>query len=781
MADKIYTVHSFMGRFIAFFALFCLAFYGAVWYISHLRSAELQAKQLLAYARQLDERSISLDYLFKSLPREMALLAKDHEFKDISFVDDQRLSESAAFKEIAAALKALQAYQIRLIDTDGLERLRVQLIDGDIVISAKDQLEDLSQSDLFKKGITLPKNSVHISPIITGVPFSPTNRSNEPVLSATSPLHGYDDSSLQGLLVLDYALSDLLTDKYEKSLDPGFYLLIDANGINTHTLFGSTSSTAATDLSFRTKYTDVWNEMQQSDKGQLIQDNVAWSFKRVTPWTFQATKGASAIFPANENRQPASGEYYYLASKRFLNSAPVEMSLLTGALFFLLLIGYGLWKLLAYKSSTVHKEAELHRVNQDLESRVAQRTAELEQSNIDLQLQIEETERSKAENAELQKMFIQAQKMEAMGTLAGGIAHDFNNLLTVILGYAELATLFVDNPEKTKEALQTSLKAGDQARQLVQQILTFSRKQSQESAPINVVPIIKEALKLVRASLPSTIEIRQEIDDHAGSIVANASHIHQLIMNLCTNASHAMEENGGVLTIKVKQLSEEVSQQKLNGPSGIGLTVSDTGTGMDEETRERLFEPYFTTKESDKGTGLGLAVVHGIINQWDAVIELDSELGKGTEFQIYIPAILTESTEDAERTKISYQDKGTVMVVDDETNLTMLGRHMLEHAGYTVITFNDPQIALEEFTKDPAGVDVLVTDYTMPQLTGIQLIDSMRALRPDLAVVLCTGYRVERVEQYMDEGKIDVFLDKPYTVEDIQGAVYTALHPNTDS
>ncbi len=779
MVNKTLKTHGFLGQFIVIFALFCLAFYAVTWYIWHLRSTEDQADQMRAHARQIKERSASIKHILDPLPRETVLLATHHEFADLSFVDDPSLTESAAFGEISSALQTLAFYQVRLVDSDGLELLRVQRTDGDIVVSPDNELENISQSELFEKGINLPNRSVYISPLITNVPFSPTNRINEPVLSIASPLYDHDASDPHGLLVLDYALNDLVpTSHVADVIDPKYYMLVDANGIDTYVIFGGNPA-ALTELNFSTKHPDAWNTAKLSDSEQLVQDNFVWSFQRFTPWENLHADNRSASFSTTENGGPIPRDHYYLVSHRMLIDAPTETRLVAGALFFLLLTGYGLWKLLAYKSSTENKEAELQRINHELESRVAQRTADLEQSNLNLQRQVEETAQLEAETAQLEKMFIQAQKMEAMGTLAGGIAHDFNNLLTVILGYAELATLFVDNPEKTKEALQTSLKAGEQARQLVQQILTFSRTQSQETEPLHIVPIVKEALKLVRSSLPSTIDIHQHIDDNASSIVANASHIHQLIMNLCTNASHAMEDHGGELTVLVEQLSSDVALQKLNGPDGIALIVRDTGTGMDEETRQRLFEPYFTTKDSDKGTGLGLAVVHGIIHQWNAVIEVDSELGKGTEFRIYVPAIKTESKEVAESGPTFYHDKGTVMVVDDETNLTMLGQHMLEHAGYTVVTFNDPQEALDEFTKDPERFDVLVTDYTMPNLTGIQLIDSMRALRSDIAVVLCTGYRVERVEQYMEEGKINVFLDKPYTVEDIQGAVYNALHPDT--
>ena len=263
-------------------------------------------------------------------------------------------------------------------------------------------------------------------------------------------------------------------------------------------------------------------------------------------------------------------------------------------LVFLLITGVGMWLLVAYREQTIQHQMELEWANADLESRIAQRTDELQQSNIELQHKIEEKDQMEA-------MLLQAQKMEAMGSLAGGIAHDFNNLLTIIQGYSELAVLFIDDKEKARESINTSLKAGEQARQLVQQILTFSRKQPEETAPLNVVPVVKEALKLVRSSLPTTIDIQQHVASESLSIMGNQSHLHQLIMNLCTNAAHAMEEQGkGTLTVGVSSIDNSVAREKLNAEQGIEFSVKDTGQGMNAEMRQRIFEPYFSTKDQRK-------------------------------------------------------------------------------------------------------------------------------------------------------------------------------------
>ncbi len=437
--------------------------------------------------------------------------------------------------------------------------------------------------------------------------------------------------------------------------------------------------------------------------------------------------------------------------------------------------GILLWKMLSYRQDSIHRQEALHRINAELEQRVIQRTQDLEASNANLQKQVEQTQLAQTEKEDMRNLLLQAQKMEAMGSLAGGIAHDFNNLLTIILGYAELAVLFIDDKEKARDAIQTSLDAGEQARQLVQQILTFSRKQSHENAPVIIVPVVKEALKLVRSSLPSTIEIEQDISSETASIIGNTTHLHQLIMNLCTNASHAMEKQGkGKLTVTLGPAPQDVAQEKLGAPDGIMLVIRDTGHGMDEETRRQIFEPYFTTKDQDKGTGLGLSVVHGIVQQWNGVIEVDSELGRGTEFRIYVPSLISDSIEEEATESMTESGIGHVLFVDDEINMTKLGKTMLEHVGYTVTAHNDPQQAMEEFSASPQRFDVLITDFTMPHLTGTELIEQMRALRPDLPTVLSTGYSFEKVADQIEQNMIDVYLDKPYSVDQLHRAINDA-------
>ncbi len=340
----------------------------------------------------------------------------------------------------------------------------------------------------------------------------------------------------------------------------------------------------------------------------------------------------------------------------------------------------------------------------------------------------------------------QAQKMEAIGTLAGGIAHDFNNILTAIMGYSELALLEVDKNTSLHGHLQQIKQAGKRAVGLVRQILTFSRRQYQEVSPLQISLIVKEALKLLRASIPTTIDIRQDIQTEA-MVLADPTQIHQVMMNICTNAYYAMADSGGTLTVSLKEVdyNRPVNDAGEEVPPGryVVLTISDTGPGMNRETKGRIFEPYFTTKEKGKGTGLGLAVVHGIIEAYHGRIGVYSEPGHGTTFNIYLPALnaahrIREQNNNVE-VELLTQQAERVAFVDDEEAIRDLAVQFLTQAGYRVTAFTNGREAWEAMKADIGVWDLLITDLTMPEMAGNQLAILVKGVRPDLPVIICSG------------------------------------------
>lgn len=381
----------------------------------------------------------------------------------------------------------------------------------------------------------------------------------------------------------------------------------------------------------------------------------------------------------------------------------------------------------------------------------------------------------------LEAQLRQSQKMEALGKLAGGIAHDFNNILGAIVGYTELARMALPKDSEAHRQLERVLASSRRARDLVQQILTFSRQKEMEKKPVQVRYVLKEALKMLRASIPSTIEIREYVPADVPPVMGDPTQLHQVVMNLCTNAYHAMRDQGGELELRLerRRLAGEdlLGFAELKEGDYVVLSVRDTGHGIPPEILDRIFEPYFTTKEVGEGTGLGLSVVHGIVRQMGGAIHVESRVAQGTTFRIYLPAVLEAEAEAAASERAAPLPRGqeSILVVDDEPVLVEMAKEILSLLGYRVAAFNDPREALRYFEEDPARVDLVITDMTMPKITGKALARAMRERRPDLPIILTSGYSDSvRAEEARLAG-FSSFIKKPYSALALAQGVRQAL------
>jgi signal transduction histidine kinase/CheY-like chemotaxis protein len=397
--------------------------------------------------------------------------------------------------------------------------------------------------------------------------------------------------------------------------------------------------------------------------------------------------------------------------------------------------------------------------------------------------QLARLDAAEAEKARLETQLRQSQKMEAMGTLAGGIAHDFNNILGAILGYSELAHKNATHGSTVRRYLDQVLQAAERAKRLVEGILAFSRSGVAERVPVNVQGIVEESIALLAASLPSRIRVERKLEAPEAAVLGDPTQLHQVVMNLCTNAIHAMQE-GGVLTVALDAVEVRehrlVSHGTLRPAAYVRLAVSDTGMGIPPEVLERIFDPFFTTRGVGEGTGLGLSLVHGIVADVQGAVDVVTRMGKGTTFTIWLPATRESAKAAPQAARDLARGAGEcIMIVDDEPALVTLAEETLAGLGYEPVGFDSSVAALQAFRAEPSRFDAVLTDETMPELAGIQLAREVRRLRPDLPVILMSGYSGVQFAERAQAAGVSEVLRKPLVSRDIADALARTLHQSS--
>ena len=776
----------FLCVFVPVFGIVLLISWG-MYYLQHvkLRQDILQAQE--SYSQ--------------NLKREFVKLQLNNIISDIRYIAGHEnllnlLKPHLSALQITEDLMLFSGYkgiydQIRVLDNSGQEFLRIDLQGNKPVLLQKSALQFKGQRYYFQDIHNLKQGQIYMSRFDLNIEHDKVEIPLKPMIRFGTPL--FDAAGVKrGILVVNYLGNQLLAELAKLSFNsPGNFTLLNSDGYwlrgdKPEQEWGFMFPSRA-DQKLQNRSPELWQKILTNDSGQFMTNEGLITFIKISPAQDDVVleDNSAQRFMIDPHALFPKDNFWVIVSrvpKNHLHDGDDGFVFTVFWLDFILLIFLGLigWQMIIASDKRRYAEKELRLLNFELEEKVQNRTQALSDSNAALQKKIEEHTKVVNEKQKIELQLQQAQKMEAIGTLAGGIAHDFNNILTPILGYAEIAAMDLGEKHHLQPDIMEIISSANRAKDLIQQILTFSRETSLESVPLKVQLLIKETLKLLNHSIPSTIQIRTSVDSSCSAVKANPTQIHQIIMNLCTNAYHAMIDTGGILSISLTELeiSSDDYKTQISLKPGIylKLEVSDTGCGMSSELQDKIFDPYFTTKEKGKGTGLGLSIVHGIVQSLHGQITVYSEPQQGTCFRLYLPTVQS-TIEPHAFSDPEEVPRGTerILIVDDEESIVKIEQRILEKLGYSVTSTTDSKELLSILQKQPNDFNLVITDLTMPNMTGLVVAREIKKSIPHLPVIIATGYsEAVNTDNFLNLG-IRGCINKPVTVKEIAHAVRDAL------
>ncbi len=796
-----YYLNKLVNYFFIIFLPICISIIAASYagyYLQHVVKHKMNIK-IQEYNTVKTQKEIAY-FIIQSVISDIKIISSNYELKlliDKNY-DKNQLTLPRNFLSIS---KYKGTYdQIRVLDTTGMERLRIDLKEENPVFIEESRLQFKGDRYYFQDTFELNEEEIYFSPFDLNIEHGSLEIPYKPMIRVGTPIFGSQHEK-KGIILLNY-LGDRLIEKMVSLKSPksrffilnaeSYYLYSEDKEKTWGFMFEEKKG-----VNFSNDFNNEWNIMKKEDCGQYFNDKGLFTFEKIYPLKsvsdkIKSSTGSADAYDKSTGYIPAEDFHWILLSfipDKDIHATEENLELFIIAADILLIIFSGIMAFALARQKVKRKIAEedLLNLNNELEARIKDRTKKLSEANKKIKAEIAKYKLLVKEKLELEKHVTRMQKLEAIGTMANGIAHDFNNILTPIVGYAQVMTESSDY-SKFPHYSQKILTASNRAKELVKQILTFSRAEDEKYKLIRINDVAKDALDMVSTSIPSTIEFKIDLSEDCGTIYADPLQIHQIIINLCTNAYHAMRSmEYGVITVDLKVIyisrGNIINKVELKTGNYVCLAISDTGTGIADEDKDKIFDPYFTTKGNEGGTGLGLAIVNRIIKNMEGEIYVYSQKGEGTTFKLYIPQksgnITANKNINLTGKKHQFSDL-RILLVDDEKEILAIEELVLKNMGFRITKFNLPEEALGYFTGNYNEIDLVITDSSMPKINGLKLSEELLKIKKDIPVILTTGFINNKNELRAYNIGIKKIIVKPLLRGELIKAISECINPEKE-